>query len=78
MLVNLAAALGTSTDYLLAGKEVLVEPDRLADLWPALELLPLGLRNEIADFLKTLVRAGCLVGFGGLARRRTRQSNEGR
>jgi transcriptional regulator with XRE-family HTH domain len=64
VVVGLAAVLGTSTDYLLTGKEELVEPDRLADLWPALERLPLRLRNEIADFLKTVLRAGCLFGFG--------------
>lgn len=76
VVVNLAAVLGTSTDYLLAGKEEHVEPDRLADLWPALELLPLGLRNEIADLLKTVVRAGCLVGLAGLDWQRKRQSKE--
>lgn len=64
VVVSLAAVLDTSTDYLLTGKEELVEPDRLADLWPALKQLPLRLRNEIADFLKTMLRAGCLLGFG--------------
>lgn len=77
MVVNLAAVLGTSTDYLLTGKEELVEPDRLADLWPALERLPWGLRNEIAGFLETVLRAECLLGLGGWVRRRKRQSREG-
>lgn len=68
MVVNLAAVLGTSTDYLLTGKEVFVEPDRLAVLWPALEQLPLDLRNGIADFLRTVLRAHSLLGKPGMPR----------
>lgn len=75
VVVKVAAALRISTDYLLTGKEEPVEPDQLADLWPALEGLPLRLRNEIADFLKTVLRAGCLFGFGA---QRTSRSEESR
>lgn len=64
VIVKAAVALDVSTDYLLTGKEELGEPDLLADLWPVLARLPLRLRNEIADFLKTVLRAGCLFGFG--------------
>ena len=57
-LSRLAAAFGTSTDYLLTGKEAPhPEPDRLIAIWPALERLPRDLRNEIADFLNTVLRA---------------------
>lgn len=59
---RIAAVLGTSTDYLITGKEAAPsEPDRLLALWPALEQLPLGLRNELAGFLKTILYAQTLV-----------------
>lgn len=36
-------------------------PDRLTALWADLERLPPGLRNEIADFLRTVLDALSLV-----------------
>ena len=70
---RIAAVLGTSTDYLITGKEAPpAEPDRLLALWPALERLPLGLRNELAGFLKTILYAQTL--FERAEPRRTRRS----
>ena len=70
---RLAEVLGTSTDYLLTGKEPApVEPDRLSTLLPVLERLPLGLRNEIANFLVTVLHAQHLVGLDKLDRGRRR------
>lgn len=79
VLCGIAAALGTSTDHLLTGKEgAPAQPDRLAGLWPVLERLPLPLRNEIADFLETVLEAHSLLGLGGWVwRRRKRHSQEG-
>ena len=63
-LSRIAAALGTSTDYLITGKEATAAgPDPLLVLWPALEQLPLALRNEIAGFLGTVLRAQALLGL---------------
>ena len=63
ILISLASVLETSTDYLLTGREK--RPDRLLVLWPLLERLPLGLRNEIAEFLKTILEAyGLFEGSG--------------
>jgi transcriptional regulator with XRE-family HTH domain len=62
-LSRIAAALGTSTDYLITGKEAAqAGPDRLTALWAELERLPLDLRNEIADFLRTVLDAQSLLG----------------
>ncbi len=67
-LSRLAAVFGTSTDYLLTGREPPhPEPDRLIALWPVLERLPRDLRNEIADFLNAVLRAESLLGLGELA-----------
>ena len=43
-------------------RKTAAEPDRLAALWAELERLPPGLRNEIADFLRTILDAQSLVG----------------
>ena len=68
-LCRLAAALGTSTDYLLTGREAArAQPDPLATLWPALEALPLDLRNEIARFLNSVLYAQALLGLSELDR----------
>jgi transcriptional regulator with XRE-family HTH domain len=75
-LSRLAAAFGTSTDYLLTGRETTPRaPDQLIGLWPALERLPLALRNEIAGFLKTVVYAQALLGLSDVARQRPRGSS---
>lgn len=76
-LTRFAAVFGTSTDYLITGKEAApVEPDQLIPLWPVLERLPLGLRNEIARFLNTVLRAQSLLRLSELAwqRRPSRSS----
>lgn len=63
-LTRLAALLGTSTDYLLTGREAPpAGPDRLTTLWPLLERLPRELRNEIADFLHSALRAASYLGL---------------
>jgi transcriptional regulator with XRE-family HTH domain len=63
-LSRIAAVLGTSTDYLITGKEATAAgPDPLLVLWPALEQLPLALRNEIAGFLRTVLHAQALLGL---------------
>jgi transcriptional regulator with XRE-family HTH domain len=63
-LTRLAAIFGVSTDYLLTGREAPhAGPDRLVTLWPVLERLPRGLRNEIADFLNTVLRAASDLGL---------------
>ena len=63
-LTRLAVALGSSTDYLLTGREAPhAAPDRLTTLWPLLERLPPGFRDEIADFLNTLLRAASDLGL---------------
>ncbi|HEX5720864.1 MAG TPA: helix-turn-helix transcriptional regulator [Thermoanaerobaculia bacterium] len=63
-LSRLAAVFGTSTDYLITGKEPPpAEPDLLIAIWPALERLPRDLRNEIAGFLRTVLRAQALLGL---------------
>ena len=68
ILSRLAAALGTSTDYLLTGKEAApAEPDRLRALWPALGQLPPGLREELAEFLTRVLYAQSLLGLSELA-----------
>jgi transcriptional regulator with XRE-family HTH domain len=61
VLVCMAQVLGRSIDYLLTGQEPSSEPDPLRALWPVLVRLPPGLRSEVADFLKTVVRAGYLL-----------------
>ena len=67
ILSRLAAVLGTSTDYLLTGKEASpAGPDQLIALWPYLERLPLGLRNELAEFLRTVLYAQSLLGLSEL------------
>ena len=63
-LTRLAAVFGTSTDYLLTGREAPhAGPDRLITLWPLLERLPRELGNEIADFLNTLLSAASHLGL---------------
>ena len=63
-LSRIAAVLGTSTDYLITGRgAAALEPDHLIALWPALQQLPLALRNEIAGFLGTVLRAQALLGL---------------
>ena len=67
ILSRLAAILGTSTDYLITGKEAApAGPDQLIALWPFLERLPLGLRNELAEFLRTVLYAQSLLGLSEL------------
>ncbi|HWN43412.1 MAG TPA: helix-turn-helix transcriptional regulator [Thermoanaerobaculia bacterium] len=67
-LSRMAAVFGTSTDYLITGREAPhLEPDRLIAIWPALERLPRDLRNEIADFLNAVLRAESLLGLAELA-----------
>ena len=72
-LSRIAAVLGTSTDYLITGKEATsAQPDRLLALWPVLAQLPPGLRNGIADFLSSVLYAQALFersGQGSLASR---------
>ena len=63
VLSGLATALGISIDYLVTGKETSPEPDRLLALWPVLGRLPLGLRNEIAGFLTSVIYAQSLFGL---------------
>ncbi len=66
-LSRIAAVFGTSTDYLITGKEAPpAEPDRLIALWPVLERLPRSLRNEIAEFLRTVLYAQSLLRLGEL------------
>ena len=66
-LTQLAVAFGTSTDYLLTGREAPhAGPDRLTTLGPLLERLPRELRNEIADFLSTVLRAASDLGLNEL------------
>ena len=75
-LCRLAAAFGTSTDYLLTGRDATPrEPDQLIALWPVLERFPLALRNEIAGFLKTVVYAQALLGLGDVTWQRPRGSS---
>jgi transcriptional regulator with XRE-family HTH domain len=75
-LSRIAAVLGTSTDYLITGKEpAALEPDHLIPLWPALEQLPLALRNEIAGFLRTVLHAQSLLGLSEVAWQRPRKSS---
>ena len=74
-LSRLAAVLGTSTDYLLTGKEAPpTERDELKALWPVLERLPLALRNEIAGFLETVLHAQALLGLGEVSWQPPRRS----
>ena len=65
ILTSLAAVLETSTDFLLTGRET--RPDRLLVLWPLLERLPVRLRNALADFLESVLRAHSLL-LGGQTR----------
>ena len=74
-LSRIAAVLGTSTDYLITGKEAALEPDHLLALWPALGQLPLALRNEIAGFLRTVLHAQSLLGLSDVAWQRPRASS---
>ncbi len=75
-LSRIAAVLGTSTDYLIAGKEpAVLEPDHLIALWPVLQQLPLTLRNEIAGFLRTILHAQSLLGLSEVAWQRPRRSS---
>ncbi len=68
-LTQLAAVFGTSTDYLLTGREAPhAVPDRLIALGPLLERLSPELRNEIADFLNTVLRAASHLGLDKLVR----------
>ena len=80
-LSRIAAVLGTSTDYLITGKEgVPAEPDQLIALWPSLQRLPLALRNEIAEFLTSVLYAQSLLGLSELdwQRRPSRSSLAGK
>jgi len=75
-LSRIAAVLGTSTDYLIMGKEpAALESDHLIALWPALEQLPLALRNEIAGFLRTVLHAQSLFGLSEVVWQRPRSSS---
>jgi transcriptional regulator with XRE-family HTH domain len=75
-LSRIAAVLGTSTDFLITGKEpAALEPDHLIALWPALGQLPLALRNEIAGFLRTVLHAQSLLGLSEVAWQRPRRSS---
>jgi transcriptional regulator with XRE-family HTH domain len=75
-LSRIAAVLGTSTDYLITGKEAAaLEPDHLIALWPTLQQLPLALRNEIAGFLRTVLHAQSLLGLSEVAWQRPRRSS---
>ena len=74
-LSRIAAVLGTSTDYLITGKEAALEPDHLIALWSSLAQLPLTLRNEIAGFLRTVLHAQSLLGLSDVAWQRPRASS---
>ena len=59
VLLRMAEVLGRSLDYLVTGREG--EPDPLSALWPALVQLPSGLRGLVAEFLKSVLKAQCLL-----------------
>src|SRR5262245_3706260 len=61
VLRRMPQVLGRSADYLLTGQEATPEPDPLSALWPVLRTLPRGLRAELAEFLKTVVKARHLL-----------------